>query len=62
MPIAQRERERGSLFVFVLEAQLGLLFSGQPGGAARCHPCSLRRLAARTVESTARFRAAWEGK
>ena len=31
MPIAQRERERGSLLVFVLEAQLGLLFSGQPG-------------------------------
>ena len=36
MPIARREWERGSLFVFVLEAQLGLLFSGQPGrrGAA----------------------------
>ena len=37
MPIAQRERERGFLFVCVLWAQLGLLFSGQPGrrGATR---------------------------
>ena len=37
MPIAQHERERESLFVFVLEAQLGLLFFGQPGrrGATR---------------------------
>jgi hypothetical protein len=34
MPIAQRERERGSLLVFALKAQLDLLFSGQPGGGA----------------------------
>ena len=32
------------------------------GGAARRYPCPLRRLAARTVESTAPPPAAWEGK
>ena len=38
--------------------------SAQPGrrAVARCHPCPLRRLAARTVESTAPPPAAWEGK
>jgi hypothetical protein len=49
MPIARRERERGSLFVFVLEAQLGLLFSGQP---ARCGATRARCAGWQPVQSS----------
>ena len=64
MPIAQRERKRESLFVFALKAQLGPLFSEQPGrrAAARCHPCPLRRLAAPYSRVDRPPPAAWEGK
>jgi len=62
MPIARRERERGSLFVFVLEAQLGLLFSGQPGrrGAALPEPAAPAGSPYSRVDHPPP--AAWEGK
>jgi hypothetical protein len=63
MPIVQRERKRGSLFVFALGAQLSPLFSGQPGrrrGAVPPVPAAPADSPYSRVDRP--LPAAWEGK
>ena len=62
MPIAQRERERGSLLVFALKAQLDLLFSGQPGRRGTVPPAPAAPAGSPYSRVDRPPPAAWEGK